>query len=221
MPFYIGDWEQDLNACEIETEGAWLKIIVKMFKDDKSGVYKTTTKALQRLWKSDAEKIQEIIDDLLLNDVCIIKCSDNSIEFRNRRMIKAKKISKVRSDAVQTRYKSSTNDSTKSVETPEYENESENESEIKKDAHLIFSEKNQDNLINEIKNSERWKEGTASIYKVDMNTLNERLNFFLSREENNGALIGRSLKEIKSYFCNFLNLNKGQKEKKSPIVSMN
>ena len=64
MKFYIGDWEQDLNACSLQTEAAWLKVVVKMFKDQESGIYKTTTKRLQRIWKCSTNDVQEIIEEL-------------------------------------------------------------------------------------------------------------------------------------------------------------
>ncbi len=127
IPIYIGDWEQDLNSCMIITEGAWMKIIVKMFKDNKSGIYKTTTKSLQILWKSDEGTVREIIEDLLLNDICIIKFDGNKVKFTNRRMLEDKEISGKRSKAVQTRYKTSTNDVQITEDESEIDNEVENE----------------------------------------------------------------------------------------------
>lgn len=129
MPFYIGDWEQDMNACSLQTEAAWLKVIVKMFKDDKCGVYKTSTKRLQILWKCSPEMVEEIISELQGEDIGEIKrdTATGAITFFNRRMIREKEISKKRSEAVQTRYKTPT----KPVQTPEDENETDSEAVIK------------------------------------------------------------------------------------------
>lgn len=129
IPLFIGDWEQDTNALSLQCEAAWLKIIFKMFKDDKSGLYKTSTKALQNLWKCDTKTVQDIIDELKDNDVCIIEFTDEKqgIVFKNRRMLKEKKISKARKEAVQNRYKSSTNTNTKTLQIAEYDIEYDND----------------------------------------------------------------------------------------------
>lgn len=109
IPLYIGDWEQDTNMLSLEAEGGWLKIIFKMFKDNKSGIYKTSTKALQNLWRKSPAEIQEIIKELLDANVCIIDSCDDGYVFTNRRMKKASEISNIRSKAVQKRYKTDTN----------------------------------------------------------------------------------------------------------------
>jgi uncharacterized protein YdaU (DUF1376 family) len=129
IPLYIGDWEQDTNCLSLKAEAAWLKIIFKMWKNDKSGIYKTPTKALQNLWKCSAADISEIISELIENDICNIEEIEGGAGFifKNRRMIKAKKISRTRSEAVQSRYKPSTNTSTKTIQNAEYDNEYDNE----------------------------------------------------------------------------------------------
>lgn len=106
IPLYIGDWEQDTNMLSLEAEGGWLKIIFKMFKDkDKTGVYKISTKGLQNLWRKSDVEIREIIKELLDANVCIIENSNNSYIFKNRRMMKQKKISIIRSNAAHERWK--------------------------------------------------------------------------------------------------------------------
>ncbi len=125
MKFYIGDWEQDLNACSLQTEAAWLKVIIKMFKDKECGIYRTSLGRLQNLWKCGNNVVMAILDELEAEKICGIKINKDLVEFSNRRMIKAKKISKVRTKAVQTRYKTSTNN----VQNPEYESEHDNENE--------------------------------------------------------------------------------------------
>lgn len=128
IPLYIGDWEQDMNAVSLETEAAWLKIIFKMFKNDKKGIYKTSTKGLQNLWKTDTKGVQNILEELRENDICGLEIGEN-IVFSNRRMIKEAEISVKRTKAVQNRYKTSTNIPTKHLQIPEYEYEYENEYE--------------------------------------------------------------------------------------------
>ena len=103
----------------------------------------------------------------------------------------------------------------------EDENEYEDEDNISNSANLIFTEKNQDNLINEIKNSDSWKNTTAMNYKISIDKLNDQLAFFLLREKTNENLIGKTLKDVRIYFCNFLNKNIEKPVKKTPKVNIN
>jgi len=124
IPLYIGDWEQDTNCLSLSAEAAWLKIIFKMFKDNKSGIYKTSTKSLQNLWKTDTNGIQNILSEFSENNICDLEIADIII-FKNRRMLRDIEIGKIRRKSVQTRYKTSTND----LQNTEYENEYDTESE--------------------------------------------------------------------------------------------
>ena len=105
IPLYIGDWEQDTNMLSLEAEGGWLKIIFKMFKNGKTGVYKISTKALQNLWRKSNDETKEIINELSDANVCIIESLNGSITFKNRRMMRQKEISEIRTKAVENRYK--------------------------------------------------------------------------------------------------------------------
>lgn len=128
IPLYIGDWEQDTNCLSLQAEAAWLKIIIKMHKDDKSGIYKASTKSLQKLFKCDTNEVQNIICELIDNNIGIIEIDESGMvyTFKNRRMLKEKRISKVRTKAVQNRYKSSS----KPLQNTEYDNENDIEDEI-------------------------------------------------------------------------------------------
>lgn len=126
IPLYIGDWEQDTNCLSLQAEAAWLKIIFKMHKDGKSGVYKTSTKSLQNLWKTDTKTVQEILNELLENNICELEIGETII-FSNRRMIREREIGEKRSKAVQTRYKSATKDHTKGIQSADIDNENDND----------------------------------------------------------------------------------------------
>lgn len=125
IPLYIGDWEQDTNTLSLEAEAAWLRIIFKMWKEGKTGVYKIPTKQLQNLWRKNEQQIAEIIDELRYCNICEIIQSGAFTEFHNRRMKKEKNISSIRSKSVQNRYK------TEPRLVDEYVNEYVNENEIK------------------------------------------------------------------------------------------
>jgi hypothetical protein len=79
-----------------------------MFQNGKSGVYKISTKALQNLWRKNKTEIEDIINELIDADVCIIEKYENEYVFKNRRMMRQSDISEKRSKAVQTRYNNST-----------------------------------------------------------------------------------------------------------------
>jgi len=118
IPLYIGDWEQDTNCLSLEAEAAWLKIVFKMFKGDKSGVYKTSTNSLQKLWRCEFLKVGQILDELKENDICNLEISE-MVVFGNRRMIREKELSEIRTKAVQNRYKTPT----KGLHPLEYDND--------------------------------------------------------------------------------------------------
>lgn len=138
IPLYIGDWEQDTNTLSLEAEAGWLKIIFKMFKNGKTGIYKTSTKALQNLWRKSPQEIFEIINELKVENVCFIEVLNEEITFKNRRMEREFAISKVRTKAVQTRYKTNTNN----VHPLEYDIDNEVEIEFKDSEDKIKLPKN-------------------------------------------------------------------------------
>lgn len=164
IPLYIGDWEQDTNLLSLEAEGAWLKIVFKMFKGDKSGVYKISTNALKNLWRKNTQQVNEIIKELKDAETCTIKLLEGYIEFGNRRMINEKNISKIRSTSVQNRYKTSTNN----LHPLEYEYDNEDDNEI---VNAIRNElKLKSKLFQEIFikliSSAKWKKKTPSAIKL-------------------------------------------------------
>lgn len=106
IPIYIGDWERDCNILTLESEMAWMKIVFKLHLLGKQNVYKTSTKALQILWKSSPEKVSEILEELRFNEICEITEIKGGYEFLCRRNQKENELSKIRSEAVSERYKS-------------------------------------------------------------------------------------------------------------------
>lgn len=107
IPIYIGDWERDCNVLSLESEMAWMKIIFKLHLSGKQNIYKTSTKALQILWKSTPEKVLEILEELRFENICEISEITGGYEFLCRRNKKENDISKIRSEAVSERYKDS------------------------------------------------------------------------------------------------------------------
>lgn len=160
IPLYIGDWEQDTNLLSLEAEGAWLKIVFKMFKGDKSGVYKISTNALQNLWRKNTHQVNEIIKELKDAETCTITILEGYIEFGNRRMINEKNISKIRSTSVQNRYKTSTNNL--HPLDNEYDNEDDNEIVNKITNELKIKSRLFQEIFIKLISSAKWKKKTPS-----------------------------------------------------------
>lgn len=135
IPIYIGDWERDCNVLSLESEAAWMRIIFKMWIGGKQSIYKLPTKGLQNLWRCNAEKVKEIVEELTDYNICEVTINGRFTEFKSRRFEKENVISKKRSKAVSNRYNKTIDNkpSTKHIQITENENESdiENEDEIK------------------------------------------------------------------------------------------
>ncbi len=131
IPIYIGDWERDCNVLSLEAEGAWLKIVFKLWSKGKQNSIKIKAKYLQNLWRCSSEKVYEIIEELSFNDICDLTINEDVIEFTCRRFVKENEISKIRSKAGSTSKKESKDNQnlnktkSKPKQTPEddYENE--------------------------------------------------------------------------------------------------
>jgi hypothetical protein len=72
IPLYIGDWEQDTNCLSLEAEGAWLKLVFKLWKGESNlgkGLLSISFRAMGLLFKCSPEKTQEIFQELVENRV--------------------------------------------------------------------------------------------------------------------------------------------------------
>jgi len=149
IPIYIGDWEKDCNVLSLEAEAAWTRVIFKMFTNGKQSSYKIPTKGLQNLWRVSAEKVEEIIQEFLDYNICIINRDGHYVEFICRRYVKENKISEVRKAAVQSRkdrtkgLQNSYKKDTKGLQNTEIENEI----EIENDSRGIGIVRERENYI--------------------------------------------------------------------------
>jgi hypothetical protein len=99
----VNEWEKNCNVLSLEIEAAWLKIVFKMFSNNKQSIYKLPTKGLQNLWRCNEQKVQEIIQELIDFNVCEIQQEDHFTIFKSSIFEKENNISKVRSEAVRSR----------------------------------------------------------------------------------------------------------------------
>ncbi len=123
IPIYIGDWERDCNVLSLQAEMAWMKIIFKMHLSGKQSRYKVSAKGLQRLWKSNANEVQEIIQELQFEEIGEITEIKGGYEFFSRRLEKENNISEVRSKAAKNRWnKDSSNANLKQTKSKKVQN---------------------------------------------------------------------------------------------------
>lgn len=185
IPLYIGDWEADCNILSLEVEAAWLKIIFKMWKNGKSGIYKTSTKDLQNLWKTDTKGVQNIIFVLGLNDICRLEKNTEKDEisgethhiivFINRRMEKEAKISEIRTKAVQNRYKTDTN----TLQPSDIDNDIDINISVLNNINVEF-EKFWDLYAKKVGDGEKIKKKWESLKDPERTLIMERLPAYIS-----------------------------------------
>lgn len=99
IPIYIGDWERDCNVLSLESEAAWMRIVFKLWTKGKQNTIKMPTKSLQNLWRCDSNKMTEILDDLIFNEIADIVITERFVEFTCRRFVKENELSEIRSKA--------------------------------------------------------------------------------------------------------------------------
>lgn len=81
IPLYIGDWQKDCNVLSLESEGAWLRIVFKLWTKGNASEYNIHIKSLCNLWGSTIEKANVIINELIDNNICKIEMSGEFVLF--------------------------------------------------------------------------------------------------------------------------------------------
>ena len=215
IPIYIGDWEKDCNVLSLESEGAWLRIIFKLWTKGKQNSIKIPTKSLQNLWRCSGEKMQEIINDLIFNEICEIKKTQGFVEFTCRRFVKENKISKVRSEAskskkTKTKPKQNANKPPiKSEQNTDYDNENEidnvNNYEVDSETFLKIEK-----LKIEIENEFSWRESIIRNYREVKQDFDEAmfgnyLEQFFKIIENDGEDY-KTIRDTKKHFNRWLKI---------------
>jgi len=213
MPLYIGDWLQDMDSVSLECEAAWLRVVFKMFKDNKSGVYKNNAKGLQRLWKCDANTMQNILAELRLEGIGIVEEENSLYVFKNRRMVKDQEVSKKRSHAANQRWNKDETECkpyTKDMQSPENEYENEYESDIdllKKEQSInlkgVRVQDDQDWLS--IWNLEEWRKKSMSLHSISETQLEIHFKKFRLVKQASASVVDRLPKnEILAHFNNWI-----------------
>ncbi len=142
IPIYIGDWEQDTNCISLETEGALLKLIFKLWKADNKGRLLISFNQLSILLKNTPEKCRKIVSELAENGILNVEFrGENDVFFESRRMIRDMAKSLIYSEngakggrplkANKKQTKSKSKAKTKPFTEYDSDNEYDNESDIK------------------------------------------------------------------------------------------
>lgn len=229
IPIYIGDWERDCNVLSLESEAAWMRIVFKLWTKGKQNAIKIPTKSLQNLWRCSPEKMQEILNDLIFNEIAEITVNTDFVEFTCRRFVKENAISEIRSKASKGS-KSSNKSQTKAKQKPnkneqntdndnDYENDNEYKNEIKtfgKSENLLNHQVDHEtfldieNLKIEIQKEFTWSETIIKnlrevIPKFNENDFKNYLEQFFKQIENDGET-SKTIQDTKKHFSRWLNI---------------
>lgn len=184
IPLYIGDWEKDCNVLSVEAEGAWLRVVFKLWTKGKQNSIKMPAKSLQNLWRCSPEKMQEILDELIFNDIANINESGGFIVFECRRYVRENSLSDVRSKAAKGKQTSSKNKAkSKQITDIDNENEIDNENDSFEKSEKLLNPRDYLNSPSGKYNAELIHKN-SSLDKKDFDHLLEQ--FILSREEDVG-----------------------------------
>lgn len=139
IPIYIGDWQKDCAALSMEAQGGWLQIVFKLWTNGKQNTCKIPAKGLQILWRCSKEKMHEILDELIFNNIADISINKGFVEFTCRRFVKENELSEIRSGAAKSKNNkakrkqnvSKTNTKVVQITDNDNENKIDNKSELK------------------------------------------------------------------------------------------
>lgn len=97
FPFYPGDWTRDLDDLDIQIEGAWIRIVCRLWWASPRGTMTKSIKEWSRILRKTNKKTTEILKILIEKGVADGSLLDNqNITITSRRMVKAQQISQTR-----------------------------------------------------------------------------------------------------------------------------
>lgn len=131
--FYPNDWFRDLAEHPLEIEGAWIRIICKLWWSENRGKMSLNLKQWSRVLGESEDKTKEIINYLFTEKIADVTKSNSVVTVMNRRMLRDDKLRK--DNALrQERYRVSqkSNETSNGEKTETYEDEVEDEVEIEK-----------------------------------------------------------------------------------------
>lgn len=125
IQLYTGDYIKDTRQLSLAAKGAWSDLILFMWAQEKEGVIEGTLIEFARLIGGTPNETFKVLSELSQKNICDgAPTRKGAFKIICRRLVKEAGISKVRREAVQTRYKTGTNDPTKSIQKSDNDNDS-------------------------------------------------------------------------------------------------
>lgn len=95
--FYPGDWTRDMDDQDLEVEGAWIRIICRLWWSEKRGEATKPLKEWARILRKTEQKTMKIFQILFEKHIASGSILDNqSVTIISRRMVRDDQISQVR-----------------------------------------------------------------------------------------------------------------------------
>lgn len=117
IPLYTGDYIKDTRTLSLEAKGAWSDLILFMWVNESKGVLEGTSEDFARMVGTSEQNFVDVLKELCRKKICDVSGpTDGVFKIICRRLVREAEISSKRSEAVQTRYKTSTNDTTKTLQ---------------------------------------------------------------------------------------------------------
>lgn len=136
MPFYTGDHIKDTRSLSLAAKGAWSDLILFMWVNESGGILEGTMEDFARMVGCSEVNFVAVLNELKRKNICNIHGDETKLfKIVCRRHAREAEISEIRRDAVNTRYKNDTNESTKPptkpIQNPDNDIDNDNESEFK------------------------------------------------------------------------------------------
>lgn len=97
FPFYPSDWTRDLDDQDLEIEGAWIRIVCRLWWSETRGQATKSLKEWSRILRKTEQKTMKIFQILIEKDIASGDVLDKqNITIISRRMIKDFEISQIR-----------------------------------------------------------------------------------------------------------------------------
>jgi uncharacterized phage protein (TIGR02220 family) len=98
--FYPSDWTRDLDDLDIQIEGAWIRVLCRLWWASPKGQATKTLKEWSRILRKTERKTNEILKILIEKGIADGSVLDNqNVTIISRRMVRDYQISQIRRDA--------------------------------------------------------------------------------------------------------------------------
>lgn len=132
IPLYTGDYIKDTRTLSLEAKGAWMDIILFMWSTESGGIIEGNMEEFARMVGTTEMNFVAVLNELCRKKICDVHGDQTKIfKIVCRRLVREAEISDIRRDAVQTRYKTPSKDSTKTIQKSDNDIDNDNGIEFK------------------------------------------------------------------------------------------